>query len=396
MGKRAKRAKKKPSSFGGENFIQKVGRPNNRAASGSAINIGENKGTPTEGKSVRNMFLEAVGVGVCGVLSNNSFSTDHKIWGVLFSFGAVASFLALFATAIARKYSKTKTWVGYGLVIVVVAIVFSVWSYNLSRADKEPSMADLGRGITNLETMVSSRDSRAEQMERYFSNQWQLAQQQLTDAQKAMQEAKSATTPRRITPEQREKFLKILLEHNNLSKTPIKIIVGKTDSETENFALQLREMLDAAGYGTDAQPVPNEAYHTDQMVMTSFEPDVAVPSFNSLGKAQEIDRIPDLFVSPTEPNQKDVDVIAVFSSTNAFSTAGLADPASVMVFYPNPKMIHDTNDMHYAYHSTRNPDKVLLGAANVLINCGISIGPMQGNAILRPGEVAFFVPQKIY
>lgn len=185
-----------------------------------------------------------------------------------------------------------------------------------------------------------------------------------------------------------------------MSKTPIKVIVGKTDSETENFASQFREMLDAAGYGIDAKSVPNEAYKTNEIVVTSFEPDVGVPPFNISGKNQELVRIPDFFVSPTKNGQKDVDVVAIFSSTNGEigipnSPKG-PDAASVMVFYPNPKVIHDTNDMHYAYHPTRNPDNILMGVSDVLIASGISVGPLQGRAILNPGEVGFFIPQKIY
>ena len=51
---------------------------------------------------------------------------------------------------------------------------------------------------------------------------------------------------RRISSEQTNAFINLLKQQ---WKVPVRIGVGATDSETETFAHQLREMLDASGYG---------------------------------------------------------------------------------------------------------------------------------------------------
>src|ERR1035437_1328201 len=133
MGKRAKRSKKQPSLPSGENLNQKAGEANDSATARGTNDDDKNEVPESDDKSLRTMILEGVGVGVCGVLSNNFFSTDHKILGVWFSFGALASLLALLATASAKKYSPKKTWLAYGIALMPVAIVFAMWSTNLSK-----------------------------------------------------------------------------------------------------------------------------------------------------------------------------------------------------------------------------------------------------------------------
>jgi hypothetical protein len=53
--------------------------------------------------------------------------------------------------------------------------------------------------------------------------------------------------PRRITAQQRDKFIELLKE---APKCPVKVFVGREDDETANYAKQVREILDSAGYGT--------------------------------------------------------------------------------------------------------------------------------------------------
>jgi hypothetical protein len=52
--------------------------------------------------------------------------------------------------------------------------------------------------------------------------------------------------PRRITQQQRDKFIELL---KNSPKFPVKIFVGRKDTETDNYAKQMREMLNCAGFG---------------------------------------------------------------------------------------------------------------------------------------------------
>jgi hypothetical protein len=53
--------------------------------------------------------------------------------------------------------------------------------------------------------------------------------------------------PRRITQQQKNKFIEIL---KNDPKCPVKVFVGRRDAETYNYAVQMREMLNSAGFGT--------------------------------------------------------------------------------------------------------------------------------------------------
>lgn len=52
---------------------------------------------------------------------------------------------------------------------------------------------------------------------------------------------------RRISIEQEKKFIEIL---KNSPKFPVKVFVGTRDGETEDYANEVRTMLDAAGYGS--------------------------------------------------------------------------------------------------------------------------------------------------
>jgi hypothetical protein len=56
-----------------------------------------------------------------------------------------------------------------------------------------------------------------------------------------------AAQPRRITPKQYTDFIEAL---RNKPKGPVRVIVGREDSETQTYAAQIRQMLDDAGYST--------------------------------------------------------------------------------------------------------------------------------------------------
>jgi len=65
----------------------------------------------------------------------------------------------------------------------------------------------------------------------------------------------SAIAPRRITPLQKETFLRILNDPDNVCKSHITVFMAKVDQETENFAKDFRQMLNEAGYGRSNEPV---------------------------------------------------------------------------------------------------------------------------------------------
>jgi len=223
----------------------------------------------------------------------------------------------------------------------------------------------------------------------------------LEAANEALMNAQSATQARRITPQQRENFIKILSDAHNVSKIPIKVIVGRTDGETENFALQFREMLDEAGYGTVPSglqaPLNDPSFKGNILYVTDALPNIKIPMYNESGKYEEIIRIPNLYATPTSgSSQKGPDVIAIFSSTNG--TMGIP---SMFPDRPTIMPMHATTNnpgggVVYAYSPAQNPDKILLGVMEVLIDDGISTSAGGGKTFLKPGEIAFFIPQKLY
>ena len=93
-------------------------------------------------------------------------------------------------------------------------------------------------------------------------------------------ELKSTLQPRRITKQQRDRFIELL---KTIPKFPVKVFVGREDSETHSYALQIREMLNSAGFGTgeddkvrkwgDAElvlPIGNEVSMDSPFVMVLF------------------------------------------------------------------------------------------------------------------------------
>src|ERR1035437_2731673 len=93
-------------------------------------------------------------------------------------------------------------------------------------------------------------------------------------------ELKGALQPRRITREQRGRFIELT---KAIPKFPVKVFVGREDSETSNYALQIREMLNSAGFGPGEDlnvrklgdlglflPVGNEVSMDSPFVMVLF------------------------------------------------------------------------------------------------------------------------------
>ena len=225
----------------------------------------------------------------------------------------------------------------------------------------------------------------------------QLAQEMAKEdaLNNALIKARSAFLPRTISPEQREKFIKMLLGKYDISKIPIEVIVGTADRETDNFALQFREMLDQAGYGvntSELQVIPEITTNTNAIFMRDSLPDIKVPPAQMDGISQEIARYPSFSAAPEKSEQQGEDVIAVFAMTNDVSpNLASSEPPSLMVF-------HFPTNTAYAYHPTKNPNSILLGVAKALSEIGISVGHMAGRVpgreLVGPGGVAFLIPTK--
>jgi hypothetical protein len=79
---------------------------------------------------------------------------------------------------------------------------------------------------------------------------------------------------RRITADQRDRFIDFL--KNRTEKFPIKVFVGAEDNETQNYAAQIREMLDSSGFGTgntnDIQKLGNVTF-----ISNKFDPALEAP-----------------------------------------------------------------------------------------------------------------------
>jgi len=207
--------------------------------------------------------------------------------------------------------------------------------------------------------------------------------------------------PRRITAEQREKFIKIMSYANNFSKMPIKVFVGKSDYETDNFAEQFREMLDQSGYGEDAKIAPDDK--SNFFFVATFEhgiggvaeiPDIKVPPFDRHGKYQELIRNDAIDIQPADAYYigKESEVIAIFSGEIPTT---LTNPTpSVMVLQPTTNS--PSTNVVFMYSPTQDSNAIIYGVSKIIDHIGIPIGTLNGNIGLKPGEVGFLIPEKSY
>ena len=101
------------------------------------------------------------------------------------------------------------------------------------------------------------------------------------------------------------------------------------------------------------------------------------------------------------------DVIAIFSSPTAeIPQATMAGGfGSILMMRPTKNVIAggggQIDDKGAMYRYTENPNDILYGITSVLRQYEITIWPMSGyyfvgREIMKPGEIGFFVPAKIY
>lgn len=201
-----------------------------------------------------------------------------------------------------------------------------------------------------------------------------------------------AAMPRRTISEiQREVFIEVLSNTKNVSpKIPIKIIVGNTNQEADDFAQAFRSLLNEAGYTNDEEIV--RIPWMSVKIYTSGE-----------------QRIPDVVAFISSPN-------STIHSTLPFNTGivtsnGITylttappppfmagDIGSVAMFIPSKTAIEggEVGSHPRMYRYTENPNDILYGISSVLNYIGITTaGPMSSDMILKPGEVGFFIPIKV-
>jgi hypothetical protein len=162
-------------------------------------------------------------------------------------------------------------------------------------------------------------------------------------------ELKAQQQPRRITTEQRARFIELAKGIHD--KIPVKVITGMSDNETENFARELAEMIGSAGFGTN----------------------------------QDVVRLPTLIIKQATEKyyDKPYQALAIFCNTNGG--------------FPGVELLpmNETNaPMRFIF--THSTDGTWLMLKSTLEEIGIRMGDMNGNGIIQPGEVGIFVPQKLY
>lgn len=218
--------------------------------------------------------------------------------------------------------------------------------------------------------------------------------------------------PRIIMPDQREKFIEILSEGHNVSKTRIEVIVGNNDRETERFAFQVRKVLDEAGYGDapSQYQLPLAQMADNSLNVASELPHIDLPAFE--WNDAKLEKIPNLRVFPlqvgvyprfgivntTDKNtalftetpftDSEPEVIALFSGTNPPT---IITP-SVNVAYPTEN--NPSRGVSYIYAATKDTNAILYGVCAVFHEIGITVGENTTTGILPPGHVAFFIPSQ--
>ncbi|MGA2869954.1 MAG: hypothetical protein ABSF34_12450, partial [Verrucomicrobiota bacterium] len=179
----------------------------------------------------------------------------------------------------------------------------------------------------------------------------------------------NAIPPRTISPSQRETFLEALLGTNNVSpKISIKVVVGDTDPETEDFARAFMGLLAEAGY------IP-----TNQEIIRVSGFEISQPDLKNEH------RIPP--------------VIALFTSLTGgrdIPPPTMAGFGSIAMMIPSVYSIAHGDTSHPRMSRyTENPNDILYGINSVLNFIGIPSGTMSNYGLLKPGEVGFFIPKQV-
>lgn len=221
--------------------------------------------------------------------------------------------------------------------------------------------------------------------------------------------------PRIITAEQRERFIGILSDGHNVSKTRIEVIIGNNDRETEQFAFQVRKVLDEAGYGdvpSKYQQLPLVQMVDNSIYVTDGLPHIDLPAFEwndaKLTKIQNLNASPlqssnssrFAIINRTNSNSaldsenpftdRQPEIIALFSEN--IPTPSISTMPSVIFFYPTEN--NPVRGFHHGYSPTKDPNAILYGICAVFHDIGITVGKNTTRGILAPGHVAFFIPSQ--
>jgi hypothetical protein len=137
------------------------------------------------------------------------------VGAVVVTIGVIGEYIANF-TKLPKGRSRKKQWEKRSTLILIVGLAIEL--------------------VGLVTTLVTSNI----EIQQFRSNNLALEAKVL--------ELRAKLEPRTITEKQKEKFTNLL---KNAPKCPVRIHCGNVDNETRNYAYQLREMLDNAGYGAN-------------------------------------------------------------------------------------------------------------------------------------------------
>jgi hypothetical protein len=159
---------------------------------------------------------------------------------------------------------------------------------------------------------------------------------------------------RRIEIDQEKKFIDFL---KNCPKSPVKVFVGERDGETDDYAREIRQILDESGYGSG---------RTNDIIELG---DARIAS--SIGIGQTVEDYPL--------------VIEVYATNNDTKSIGL----------PGVIFTHDDATMKTSYFFDTNDVRAVMGLVDNAFQV-INIYPaLHGNnTYLKPGEWGIFIPKK--
>jgi hypothetical protein len=220
-------------------------------------------------------------------------------------------------------------------------------------------------------------------------------------------ELEKLKNPSIITAEQREKFIEILCGPLNASKVPIIVIYAGNDRPTEQFAFQIRNILDEAGYGFTPSKYQASIIliPAGAVCVTDAVPHIDLPAFTWMDatlvklKSGSVSPLPessnpvvehpgDILHTEQPFTDREPNVIALFSGAippkNTMPSVNVAYPAS-----DNPN-----RGFHYIYSQTKDTNAILYGVCEIFHDIGITIGENKATGIIPDGYVGFFIPSQ--
>jgi hypothetical protein len=230
--------------------------------------------------------------------------------------------------------------------------------------------------------------------EKASSNEVQVAQltrdnlllrSNVATLENTMYELKTAIPPRVISPQQRDSFIEALI--NLHPKIPIKVIVGDTNKETDDFARELRKLLNEAGYGTNNEEIIRlQGLKFVQATGGGQRTPWVFALFSSNTRVIPMPNFKGFVIK--DPSNNIVERAETPSFAQGFGSVSIMNPTADSIAHgdkTHPTISRPTND----------PNDILYGISEVLNFNGIITEQVSGSKILKSGEIGFFIPSTV-